>query len=136
MIGHRFRATFGHVVAVIYTAGTVFHVVRVIIRLELAGMPFLPDWILVVLGSYGAAGLVRFAGEVVYRGRWEVVIHWLIVCHMLVSVALHAWILAVGSHDVLSVFSIEYSYFGAAYFGFFAWRSWTMRLDPVRESAA
>ncbi len=130
-----FRTTFAHVVAAIYTAGTVFHVVRVIIRLGIEDMPFLPDWILVVLGSYGAAGLIRFHGQVDYRGRWELVTHWLIVAHLSVSVALHAWILLVQSHAVLSVFSIEYSYFGAAYFGFFAWRSWTMRLVPQELQA-
>jgi len=130
MIRSHFRRTFGHVVAAIYSAGTVFHVVRVIIKLGLEDMPFLPDWLLLVLGSYGAAGLIVFAKEIDYRGKWEIVTHWLIVCHLVISVALHAWMLVVQSHEALAVFSISYSYFGAVYFAFFAWRSWTMRLQP------
>jgi hypothetical protein len=57
--------------------------------------------------------------------------HWLIAVHLSVSVAVHLWILVVGSHEVLSVFPHGYSYLALAYFGFFAWRSWTLRLRPA-----
>jgi len=69
--------------------------------------------------------------EVLYRGWWEKATHWLIVVHLSVSVVVHVWILAVRSHEVLSVFSYGYSYAALAYFAFFAWRSWTMRLRPA-----
>ncbi len=134
--GALLRGSFSHVVAAVYTAGTIFHVVRVIVRLDLSDMPFFPDVIITVLGSWGLAGMLWFAGEVQYRGTWERVVHWLITLHLLVSVVLHVWILAVQSHDALAVFSVRYSYFGALYFGFFAWRSWTMRLKPVPELPA
>ena len=131
ILRHHFRHTFGHVVAAIYTAGTIFHIVRLSIRLGWEEMPYLPDWILVLLGSYAAVGLIVFASEVEFRGTWERVVHWLIVSHLLISVALHAWMLVAHSHEPLAIFSLVYSYFGAVYFAFFAWRSWTMRLRYV-----
>ena len=125
------RGHFRVVAAVTYTAGTILHVVRLIVRLGWEDMPFVPDWIIVILGSYGATGLIVFAKEVEYRGTWEVLTHWLITIHLVVSVLLHAWILAVRSHQALAVFTLSYSYFAVAYFGFFAWRLWSMRLRPV-----
>ena len=134
MIRSALRSSFSHVVAVVYTAGTVFHVVRVVVGLDLSEMPYAPDVLIVVLGSWGLAGMVLFAGEVDYRGRWERVTHGLIVAHLGVSVALHAWILLVRSHAAVAVFGVGYSYFGALYFGFFAWRTWTMRLGGDEAS--
>jgi len=130
----KLRATFPHVVAAIYTAGTIFHVVRIVVRLDLGDMPYFPDVIIAVLGSWGAAGMILFAKEVQFRGRWEAPVHWLISFHLTVSVVLHAWILYVRSHDAVAVFGIGYSYFGALYFGFFAWRTWTMRMRPLRSA--
>ena len=134
MIHRRLRSSFAHVAAVIYTAGTVFHVVRVIIRLDLQDMPYFPDVIIVVLGSWAVAGMLLFAREIQYRGRWEHVLHWLIVLHLGISVLVHAWILVVRSHAAVAVFSVSYSYFGALYFGLFAWRLWTMRLHPAASA--
>ncbi len=123
------------VVAIIYTAGTAAHVLRLAARFELEDMPFFPDWGLVILGSYGVTGLVVFSGQVEYRGNWEKITHWLITGHLLLSIIVHIWILAVRSHEVLSVFGFGYSYFAVLYFGFFAWRSWTMRLEPAHAEA-
>ncbi len=128
------RANFAKVVALIYTAGTVAQVLRLIYRFTWQEMPYFPDWILSILGTIGVAGLVMFAREVDYRGTWELITHWLIVAHLGVSVAVHIWILAVHSHEVLAVFSLSYSYFAVVYFAFFAWRSWTMRLRPAAAS--
>jgi hypothetical protein len=128
------RRTFSHLVAVVYTGGTIAHVARLALRFGFEEMPFLPDWGVVLLGTPGVVGLVLYAGEVDYRGRWEVLVHWLIVAHLSVSVVLHVWILAVQTHEMLSIFTLEYSYFALAYFGFFAWRSWSMKLKPVALS--
>ena len=93
-------------------------------------MPFEVDWVIVCLGPIGVIGLIVFSKHVDYRGRWEHITHWLIVVHLFISVVVHAWILAVGSHQALSIFAYSYSYFATAYFAFFAWRSWTMRFKP------
>jgi hypothetical protein len=93
-------------------------------------MPFWVDWALIVLGTYGGAGLILYSRQIAWRGTWEKVVHWLIVTHLLVSVVVHVWIVIVGSHEFFTVFPYGYSYFAAAYFACFAWRSWTMRLLP------
>ena len=124
------RIVFPKIVAMIYTAGTVVHILRLIFRFELTKMPYEIDWVPVILGPIGVIGLIVFAKHVRYRGRWEHITHWLIIIHLFISVVLHAWILAVRSHQSLSIFAYSYSYFAAGYFAFFAWRSWTMRFKP------
>ena len=125
------RAVSPRIVAVIYTGGTIAHFFRLAVGFTWRDMPFFVDWVLVVLGPIGVVGLVWLKDEVLYRGWWEKATHWLIVVHLSVSVVVHVWILAVRSHEVLSVFSYGYSYAALAYFAFFAWRSWTMRLRPA-----
>ena len=126
-----YRKTFGKVVAIIYTAGTGAQILRLVVQFGWEDMPFFPDWGLVILGPYGVIGLVLFSGHVAYRGKWETLTHWLITGHLFISIIVHLWILAVRSHAVLSVFGYSYSYFAVLYFAFFAWRSWTMRLEPA-----
>ena len=130
------RAYCGRLVAVLYTAGTIAHIVRLVSRFGFDEMPFFPDWAVVLLGTPGVIGLVLYADEVDYRGRWERVLHWLIVAHLFVSVCLHVWILVVQTHEMLSVFSLGYSYFAVVYFGLFAWRSWTMKMKGTEEREA
>lgn len=122
------RAVFPRIVAVIYTGGTVAHLVRLYVGFTWSEIPFFIDWLLVVLGAVGVTGLIAFARQVDYRGAWEKIVHWLIVLHLGVSVLVHVWILIVHSHKILSPFPHVYSYFAVGYFGFFAWRSWTLRL--------
>lgn len=129
-----FRAVFPRAVALLYTVGTIFHAVRLIFGFQLRDFPYAMDWAVAVVGSLGAAGLVIYAREVVYRGAWERVVHWLIAIHLAASALFHVWILALRSHDALLVFPHGYSYFALAYFALFAWRSWTMRWRP-RELA-
>ncbi len=124
------RIVFPKVVALTYTAGTAVHILRLIVRFDLTDMPFLVDWVVVILGPIGVIGLLVFSKHVHYRGRWEPVTHWLIIIHLFISVVVHAWILAVRSHQTLSIFAYSYSYFATVYFAFFAWRSWTMRFKP------
>ncbi len=124
------RIVFPKVVAMIYTGGTVAHVLRLIFRPDLTDMPFWIDWVLVILGPIGVIGLVVFSKHLHYRGRWEHITHWLIFVHLSISLIFHVWIIAVRSHDAVSVFGYTYSYFAALYFGFFAWRAWTMRFKP------
>lgn len=126
----RYRTTFGRVVAIVYTGGTAAQALRLLVAFGWEDMPFWVDWALVVLGTYGGVGLVLFASSVAWRGAWEKVVHGLIATHLLVSVVVHIWVLAVGSHEFFRVFPYEYSYFAVVYFGFFAWRSWTMKLIP------
>jgi ABC-type multidrug transport system permease subunit len=109
-----YRHSFGRVVAVVYTGGTVAQVLRLLVAFSFHDMPFWVDWALVVLGSYGGIGL-------------------------LVSVAIHVWAIVAHSHTMFAVFPYGYSFFATAYFAAFAWRSWIMRLkdaEPVPGPAS
>ncbi len=126
----RYRQTFGLAVAVVYTGGTVAQSLKLVFAFGWEYMPFWVDWVLIVLGTYGGVGLILFARQVAWRGTWEKVVHGLMAAHLLVSVGVHAWIVAIGSHEFFTIFPYEYSYFAVAYFGVFAWRAWTMKLVP------
>lgn len=128
------RAVAPRLVAAIYTGGCVAHLLRLLVGFGWRDMPFLVDWLLVLLGPVGLLGLVLLAGEVDYRGRWERLTHWLIVVHLAVSVAVHVAILAERSHRLLAVFPRGYSFPALLYFALFAWRSWTLRLLPPRRA--
>ncbi len=119
------------IVALIYTGGTVAHLLRLMVGFTWRDMPFWVDWALVVAGPIGLWGLLRHARAIVWRGRWERWVHWLIVAHLGASVLVHLWILAAGTHRPLAVFPAGYSYFALVYFALFAWRSWTLRLVPA-----
>ena len=123
-----YRATFGRVVALLYTAGTLVHLLRSCVEFGSEGIPFAADWAIIVLGAYGVTGLLFFAREVAYRGTWEKLLHGLIVIHLLILVAVHLWIVLECSHAVLDSFPLGYSYCATLYFGVLAWRGWTMRL--------
>ena len=89
------RIVFPKVVAMMYTAGTVVQILLLIVLFDLMNMPFVIDWVIVILGPIGVIGLIVFSRHVYYRGRWEHFTHWLIIIHLFISVALHAWIIAV-----------------------------------------
>ncbi len=129
-------AHFGtRVVAMIYTGGTVAHLIRLAAQYT-GDIPFFIDWLLVLLGPIGVAGLIVSAPRIEYRGVWERLVHWLIVVHLGSTVLVHVWVLAVHSHRILAVFALGYSYLAVVYFAFFAWRSWTVQLRPPRTAVA
>lgn len=122
-----------HAVAVLYTGGSIAQLLKLMVDFPWQAMPFIIDWVIVGLGCVGAASLAAQTSHVAYRGVWEKPVHFLIIAHLLVSVALHLWTLVVASHDLYSVFPYSYSYFGLLYFVFFAWRSWTIKLKPASQ---
>ncbi len=126
-----YRKTFGHVVAAVYTGGTIAHLLKLVFSFGWEYMPYWVDWALIVLGTYGGFGLVIFALDVRWRGVWEKLVHGLIAVHLLASVLVHVWTVVIGSHRFFTLFPYEYSYFALVYFAFFAWRSWTMKLVPA-----
>jgi len=125
-----------HATAVLYTGGTIAQLLKLFLSFPWTEMPFVIDWVIVILGSIGASGLVWFHALIVYRGVWERVIHWLIVLHLVSSVLLHIWTIAKGNHEFYAAFPYEYSYFAVLYFGFFAWRSWTMKIQGEEQRNA
>lgn len=91
-------------------------------------MSYSIDWTIGIMGSVGATTLVIQTHRIDYRGWWEKPVHFLIITHLIASVALHLWAINAQSHDIFGVFPYEYSYFALVYFVFFAWRSWTVKL--------
>ncbi len=124
--------------AALYTGGTIAQLLKLIYAFPWQEMPFIIDWLIVILGTIGATTLVMQTRHIDYRGRWEKPVHFLIIAHLCISVALHLWTIVVQNHDLYGAFPIQYSYFALAYFSFFAWRSWTIRLvnDGQSESDA
>ncbi len=123
-----------HAVAVLYTGGSVAQLLKLIYNFPWQEMPFVIDWIIVLLGTVGAVTLAIQTRHIDHRGWWEKPIHFLIITHLGISVALHLWTIYVQNHDLYIAFPLGYSYFALAYFLFFTWRSWTVRL--VRHGVA
>lgn len=124
-----------HAVAVLYSGGSVAQLLKLVFDFPWQDMPFVIDWLIVVMGTIGAASLLVATPKIDYRGWWEKPVHFLIIVHLAVSVVLHAWTIYVQSHEFYAVFPLQYSYFALAYFVFFAWRSWTVRW-PQESSAS
>ena len=116
--------------AMLYSGGTLAHVLRLAFDFPMQAMPFLIDWIIAVVGTFGAIGLTLASRYIAYRGSWEKGVHALIVLHLVASALMHGWAILTASHEMFAVFRVEYSYFAVVYFAFFAWRSWTVRFEP------
>ena len=117
----------------LYTGGFLVHIVKLIVRFSWRDMPFFVDWVIIVLGAIGVFAYMHYFRSIEYRGTWEIVVHWVMVGHISISIILHGWALAIGSHRIFGIFPYGYSYFALGYFGFFAWRAWSIRFV---ESAA
>ncbi len=118
-----------HAAAALYTGGTIAQLLKLIYDFSWHEMPYVIDWIIVILGSIGAMTLAIQTGRIQYRGSWEKPVHFLIIAHLGISVAIHLWAIYIQSHDVFAAFPFEYSYFAIVYFAFFAWRSWTLTVS-------
>ena len=117
-----------HAVAVLYSGGSIAQLLKLIYNFPWQEMPFIIDWLIVILGTIGVTTLTLETRNIDYRGWWEKPVHFLIVAHLGVSVVLHIWTIYVSNHNLYAAFPLEYSYFAVAYFVFFAWRSWTVKL--------
>jgi hypothetical protein len=124
-----------HAVAVLYSGGSVAQLLKLIYNFQWQEMPFIIDWLIVILGTIGVTTLATQTRNIDYRGRWEMPLHFVIIVHLGVSVVLHLWTLYVQNHDLYAAFPVEYSYFALAYFVFFAWRSWTVNLADRGKSS-
>ncbi len=133
---HKFAEASFHATAVLYTAGTVAQISRLVFNFSWQYMPFFFDWVIIVIGTFGVVGLTLSSRQIAYRGYWEKVVHVLIIFHLLLSVVMHIWAVVVGHHEMFGVFPYGYSYFAAVYFGLFAWRQWTVRLRAQAYAGA
>jgi len=108
--------TFARVALLPYIGGTVIHFLRLIYNFPIADIPFAVDWLVVIIGGYAGIGLIIYANRIPFQNLLDKFIYGLLIFHLDGSVILHAYILWVGSHEVLNVFSYGYSFFAVAYF--------------------
>ncbi len=92
------------------------HILRLIYNLPIDEIPFEADWLVVIVGGYAGLGLIIYANRIPFQNLVDKIIYGLLIFHLDGSVILHAYILIVGTHEVLNVFSYEYSFFAVAYF--------------------
>ena len=108
--------TFARVALLPYVGGSVIHIVRLIYNFPIDKIPFEVDWFVVTIGGYAGIGLIVYANRIPFCSLFDKIIYGLLIFHLNGSVILHAYILWAGSHEVLNVFSYEFSFFGVAYF--------------------
>ena len=117
--------TFARLALLPYIGGTVIHILRLIYDLPIDRIPFEVDWLVVIIGGYAGIGLIIYANRIPFQGLFDKIIYGLLIFHLDGSVILHAYILWVRSHEVLTVFSYRYSFFAVAYFmafGYYVFR--------------
>ncbi len=108
--------TFARVALLPYIGGTVIHIFRLIYNFPIDEIPFEVDWLVVIIGGYAGIGLIIYANRIPFQNLFVKIIYGLLIFHLDGSVILHAYILWAGSHEVLNVFSYEYSFFAVTYF--------------------
>ena len=108
--------TFARLALLPYIGGTVIHILRLIYNFPITEIPFEADWLVVTVGGYAGIGLIIYANRVPFQNLFDKIIYGLLIFHLDGSVILHTYILWVGSHEILGVFSYGYSYFAVAYF--------------------
>jgi len=108
--------TFARVCLLPYIGGTIIHILRIIYDFPIEKIPFEADWLVVAAGGYGGLGLIIFANKVPFKNVWDKIAYGLLIFHLDGSVILHAYILFVGTHDILNIFPYWYSFIAIGYF--------------------
>ena len=119
--------TFGRVIAVLYVFGVALHVSRIIIGFEPSSMPRVFDVIILIGALYGGIGYIKFWKNIYFPKTIIKVIYGMITFHLLGSVIIHAFILAIPNNKILDVFPVWYSYIMVAVMAVFAYYSWNVR---------
>jgi len=117
--------TFARMALLPYIGGTIIHILRLVYDFPLDAMPYEADWLVVIIGGYGGLGLIVYAHKIKFQGLWDKIIYGLLIFHLDGSVLFHAYILWIGSHEVLNIFSYGYSFFAVGYFiglGYYVYR--------------
>ena len=108
--------TFARVCLLPYIGGTILHILRLIYDFPIHEIPWVVDWVIVVLGGYGGLGLIIFIKKIIFKNIWDKIAYGLLLFHLNGSVIIHAYILLKESHSVLTIFPYWYSCVAVAYF--------------------
>ena len=122
---------FGKVVAIVWVFGVAIHMSRIIIGFEPSSMPHIVDVILLVMALYGGIGYLKFWKDIYFPRTIIKVLYGIITFHLLGSVVIHAFILAIPNNKILDIFPVWYSYIMVAIMALFSYYSWNIRFKVL-----
>ena len=102
--------TFARVCLLPYIGGTISQILRLIYNVNNDLMPKEVSWIVIVLGLYGAPGLIIFVNKISFKNIWDKIAYGLLTIQLVGAVLVHSYILIKGSASVLHVFPHRYWY--------------------------
>src|SRR6188474_2898834 len=108
--------TFARICLLPYIGGTILHILRLIYNFPAEEIPWITDWVIVVLGGYGGLGLIIFIKKIPFKNVWDKIVYGLLLFHLDGSVILHLYMLLKRNHMVLTIFPYWYSFIAVGYF--------------------
>jgi len=118
---------FGGVIAVLFVFGIILHVSRILIGFEPSSIPRIVDVIILIGALYGGIGYLKFWKDIYFPKVITKVLYGIITFHLLGSVFIHAFIIAIPNNKILDIFPIWYSYIMVAVMALFAYYSWNVK---------
>ena len=119
--------TFSRVVAILYVFGVVLPLSRILIGFEPRSIPRSIDVGSLMGALYGGIGYLKFWKDIYFPRAITKVLYAIITFHLLGSVIMHAFIIAIPNNKILDIFPIWYSYLTVALMALFAYYSWNVR---------
>ncbi|SRR5258706_1488531 len=125
--------TFARVCLLPYAGGTIIHLLRLIYNFPYEELPWVVDWVIVLIGGYAGLGLILYINKIPFKNKWDKIFYGLLIFHLDGSVLLHAYVLISGNHHLLDIFPYWYSFIAVFYFAAFGY--YVIRLN-IRLNAS
>ena len=123
-----YQTTFSKVAALIYGFGILSFLGIIAFNFPVQEMPDPFHYIILVLGGYSGIGFLVYHRKVLLSRPFQWVIYWLIAVHLLGSTLLHLYSLLFETNQWITVFPPWYPFLAIAYFSFFAYFSFRLRV--------
>ena len=124
---------FGRIIAVLYMFGVVIHLLRITTRFEPSVIPRIVDVIIFIGALYGSISYLKFWKDIYFPNNIARTIYGIITFHLLGSVIIHAFILAIDNNRILDIFPVFYSFIMVAIMAIFAYYSWNLKFKDVMK---
>lgn len=118
---------FGRTIAMLYVFGVALHLFRITIGFEPSTIPRAVDVLIFIGALYGGISYLKFLKDIYFPTQITKIIYGIITFHLLGSVIIHAFILAIPNNKILDIFPVWYSYVMVAVMALFAYYSWNVR---------
>lgn len=119
--------TFSKIVAALYVFGAILHISRILIGFEPSSIPRMVDVIILIGALYGGISYLKFWKDIYFPRVITKVLYAIITFHLLGSVIIHTFIIAIPNNKILDIFPVWYSYIMVAVMALFAYYSWNVR---------